>query len=181
MLKDYLKKKKRGRKGEGRAVVYRPINIPVDVLDDLRLCKDIYETVYAEEKDGNGYPIPIDITYGQLLTYWMDNLDKFDPEVSREFRECKEMRAKAPETFPVDPTEGDIWEMTYSFINRKGDEIEAILDKDGHFYANYQGLKVSVANMMLNDWDFINEAGIEIDAEQADKVAAKILRHRRGE
>lgn len=177
MLQDFLQKKSRGKKGEGRATKYRPINLPVEVLEDLRLMKDIYEVVYAEKKDQSGYPIPIEITYGQLLSYWMEQVELFDPAVSREFRDNKKRWAELPESCPVDPTEGDIWEMSYSFINRSGDEIEAVLGEDGHFYANYQGLKVSVANMMLNDWDFINEAGIEIDAEQADKVARKIMRH----
>ena len=78
-------KKPRGRKGEGRAVLFKPVNLPVDVLEDLRLFKNIYEIAHSEGKDQWGNPVPTKLSYGQVLTHWMENVESFDPEIAGEF------------------------------------------------------------------------------------------------
>ena len=173
-------KKPRGKKGEGRAIIFKPINLPKDVTENLRLLKNIYEVSLSEKKDESGYPIPIKLSYGQMLTHWIENLDKFDPDIAEEFRQAKRIRAGYPETYPVDPTEGEVWEMKYFFTNDDGDEVEATPDESGTFIAMMDGFKATADSMFLNDWTLINEAGIELSSEQAKAVAAKILSHRKG-
>ena len=82
-------KKPRGKKGEGRSTIFKPINLPTDVADDLKLLKNIYEVACSERKDQSGYPIPTKLSYGQILAHWMDNLESFDPEIAAKFREAK--------------------------------------------------------------------------------------------
>ena len=171
-------KKPRGKKGEGRSTIFKPINLPTDVADDLKLLKNIYEVACSERKDQSGYPIPTKLSYGQILAHWMDNLESFDPEIAAEFREAKKARDSFPKTYPVDPTEGEVWKMQYFFTNDDGDEVEAVPDVCGTFIAVMDGFKATADSMMLNDWTLINDAGIELDAEQAKAVTAKILAHR---
>ncbi len=172
-------KKKRGRKGEGRATVFKAVNLPVDVLDDLRLYKSIYEMEGAVEKDEFGSPVPLKLSYEQVLRRWMEKVSLFDPKVAAAFEEAKAVRAKQPAVFEVDPTEGDVWEMQYFFTNAEGDEIPALLDEaSGTFLAEVNGFKVTHANMELNDWQLINEAGDEISQEQARVIVRRIILHK---
>ena len=174
-------KKPRGKKGEGRSAIFKPVNLPVDVLADLKLLKNIYEVTLSKEKDKGGSPIPVKITYGQMLTHWMDNLKKIDPAVAKEFKRAKRLRATFPKDYAVDPTEGDVWEMQYFFTNDEGEELEATVDRStGTFICSMKGFKVTADNMLLNDWSLISEAGIELSGEQARAVAQKILAHNKG-
>ena len=75
---ELYEKKPRGKKGEGRSAIFKPVNLPVDVLADLKLLKSIYEVTLSKEKDKGGSPIPVKITYGQMLVHWMNNLKKID-------------------------------------------------------------------------------------------------------
>ena len=171
-------KKPRGRKGEGRAVLFKPVNLPVDVLEDLRLFKNIYEIAHSEGKDQWGNPVPSKLSYGQVLTHWMENVESFDPEIAGEFAKAKRARKAAPVTYPVNPTEGDVWEMEYFFTNDDGDEVKATPDACGTFIADMEGFKATADSMRLNGWSLINDAGIEISAEQAKAIASIILSHR---
>ena len=42
--------KKRGPKGEGRAVIYKPVQLPVELIEDLKLYKEAYGMLLAEEE-----------------------------------------------------------------------------------------------------------------------------------
>lgn len=70
--------KKRGTKGEGRAVIYKPVQLPVDLIEDLKLYKDAYGMLLAEEEDEWGNPIPVHVSYEQMFRRWMDNVKKMD-------------------------------------------------------------------------------------------------------
>ena len=170
-------KKPRGKKGEGRAAIFKPVNLPVDVAEDLKLLKSLYEIACAEEKDQWGNPVPLKLSYGQILTHWIDNLDQFYPSIAEEFAQAKKARASMPKTHLVDPTEGDVWAMKYFFTNIDGDELEAVPDKSGTFVAMMDGFKATTESMLLNEWTLINEAGIELTPEQARTVVGKILSH----
>ena len=171
-------KKPRGRKGEGRSVLFKPVNLPVEVAEDLKLYKSIYETVYPCGKDEWGNPIPARFSYAQILSHWMKQVASFDPEIARGFAEAKRQRAIASHS--VDPTEGDVWDMEYLFVNDHGDELEAIPDECGTFVADMNGFKATAESMMLNDWTLLNDAGVEINAAQAKAIASRILSHRKG-
>ena len=170
-------KKPRGRKGEGRAVLFKPVNLPVDVLEDLRLFKNIYEIARSESRDRWGNPIPAKLSYGQILAHWMEHIGTFDPDVAEEFAKAKRAREAAPVTYSVNPTEGNVWEMEYFFTNDDGDEVKATPDACGTFIADMDGFKATADSMMLNGWSLINDAGIEIDSEQAREIVAKIRAH----
>ena len=172
-------KKPRGKKGEGRATIFKPVNLPVDVAEDLKLLKNLYEVACAEQNDQWGNPVPLKLSYGQILSHWIDNLDQLDPSIAEEFAQAKKARASMPKTYPVDPTEGDVWDMKYFFTNEDGDEVEAIPDKSGTFIAMMDGFKATTESMLLNGWTLINEAGIEITPKQARTVVEKILSHLR--
>ena len=55
--------KKRGTKGEGRAVIYKPVQLPVELIEDLKLYKDAYGLLFAEDKDEWGNPITVHVSY----------------------------------------------------------------------------------------------------------------------
>lgn len=168
-------KKPRGKKGEGRATIYKPVNLPKETLEKLRLIKVLYEEHFSESKDEHGDPIPYKLSYGQILEHWIEHLDAIDPEIASEYQF---LRSQHPILFDVDPTEGEVWDQEYFFTNMEGDEYPAILDeKAGDFFADYKGLKVSVANMELNDFDMQNDAGLDISPEQAKIIAQRIIEH----
>lgn len=172
-------RKPRGKKGEGRATIYKPVNLPKETLEKLRLIKSLYEEHYSEKKDESGNPIPVKLSYGQILEHWFEHLDAIDPEIAESYQF---LLSKHPELHYVDPTEGEVWEQEYIFTNIDGDEYPAILDEDAkEFFADYKGIKVSVANMALNDFDFQNDAGIDISVEQAKIIAERIVEHNAAE
>ena len=169
--------KKRGKRGEGRTVIFKPLQLPEELIDDLKLYKSIYETEYATKRDEFGDLIPERIPFEQMLRHWMDNVKKFDPAIQKEFEATKKYRADHPtNTYPVDPSEGKIWEMSH-FFERDGEELEAIPDEECLFYAILGGKRMTMIDLMNEEWVLMNEAGIEIDPYQARKVSKKLLQH----
>lgn len=168
-------KKPRGKKGEGRSVVFKPVNLPVEVAENLKLYKSIYETAHSTGVDEWGNPIPARFSYAQILTHWMKQVASFDPEIAREFEEAK--RQRAIPFHSVDPTEGNVWDMEYLFVSDDGDEVKAVPDGCGTFIADMDGFKATAESMMLNGWTLQNDAGIEINAAQARVITSKILAH----
>ena len=121
--------KKRGPKGEGRAVIYKPVQLPVELIEDLKLYKEAYGMLLAEEEDEWGNPITVHVSYEQMFRRWMDNVKKFDKDVQKEVDEYRRIRAEHPgiQTFNVDPCEGDIWELQYT-AERNGEEYPLTVD-----------------------------------------------------
>lgn len=172
--------KKRGKRGEGRTVIFKPLQLPEELIDDLKLYKTIYELEYATKKDEYGDPIPERIPFEQMLRHWMDNVKKFDPAVQKEFEATKKYRAEhQTNSYHVDPSEGKIWEMSH-FFYRDGDELEAIPDEECLFYAILDGERKTMLELMNEEWVLMNEAAIEIDPYQARKVSQILLKHARG-
>ncbi len=102
--------KKRGPKGEGHAVIYKPVQLPVELIKDLKLNNEAYGILLAEEEDKYGYPIPVHVSYEQMFRRWMDNVKKFDNDVQKEVDEYRRIMSEHPgiQTFYVNPCEGDI-------------------------------------------------------------------------
>lgn len=96
-------------------MIYKPVQLPVDLIEDLKMYKDAYGMLLAEEEDEWGNPIPVHVSYEQMFRRWMDNVKKFGKDVQKEVDEYRRIRAErpAPVYHPVDPCEGDIWEMEY--------------------------------------------------------------------
>ena len=97
--------KKRGPKGEGRSVIYKPVQLPVDLIEELKLYKEAYGMLLAEESDEWGNPIPVHVSFAQMLRRWMENVKKFDKDIEREVEEYRRIRAEHPgiQTFYIDP------------------------------------------------------------------------------
>lgn len=97
-------------------MIYKPVQLPVDLIEDLKMYKDAYGMLFAEEEDEWGNPIPVHVSYEQLFRKWMDNVYRFDKEVQREVDAYRRIRESRPDPVlcPVDPCEGDIWEMEYT-------------------------------------------------------------------
>ena len=53
------------------------------------------------------------VSYEQMFRRWMNNVKKFDKAVQKEVDECRHIRElyPAPVHYPVDPCDGDIWEI----------------------------------------------------------------------
>lgn len=175
-----LVKKKRGEKGKGRATIFKPINLPEDVIEDLKLYRDIYGIKFSPNKDEWGNPIPVRISYEQVIRRWMDNVGRFDPEVQSEVQAVKEYRKNHPAvSHPVDPTEGDVWVLHY-FFERDGEQLEAIAGDMAPFYARLNGRNVGIKALLEDGWVFMNEVGIEISLDQAIAIRKKISEHQAG-
>lgn len=170
--------KKRGPKGEGRAVIYKPVQLPVELIEDLKMYKDAYGMLLAEEVDEWGNPIPVHVSYEQMFRRWIDNVKKFDKDVQKEVDEYRRIRAEHSCTpkYYVDPCEGDIWELEYT-AERNGEEYPLIVDKELAFYAIIDGVKKGAQDLINEEYEIMNDAGIALDIVQAYRVSDKILKH----
>lgn len=170
--------KKRGPKGEGRAVIYKPMQLPVDLIEDLKIYKDAYGMLFSEENDEYRNPIPVHVTVEQMLRRWMDNVKRFDKEIQKEVDEYRRIRTMQPmpNLYPVDPCKGDIWEMQYSAW-RNGIDYPLTVDKDLAFYAIIDGEKKGAEQLINEEYKIQNDAGVVIDLKNAFRVSTKILKH----
>ena len=170
--------KKRGPKGEGRATVYKPVQLPVDLIDELKLYKDFYGIAMATEKDEWGNPIPAHVSFEQMFRRWIDIVGRYDTGIRNEVEATKKYRLEhpSPETYDVDPVACDVWELRY-FVMRDGEEIDMEPDKDLIFSADVNGKKVGLEQFINEEWEFMNDAAIEINIEQAKRIRDKIFRH----
>ena len=74
MKKKKIYHRQKAKKGSGRTVKTRPIQVPVEVHDLFLL----YKIAYAKSlKSGTR------ITSEQVLRRWMDNIGRLDPEVKQ--------------------------------------------------------------------------------------------------
>lgn len=170
--------KKRGPKGEGRAVIFKPVQLPVDLIEELKLYKEAYGMLLAEEEDDWGNPIPVHVTFAQMLRRWMDNVKKFDKDIEKEVESYRSIRAERPSPvfYPVDPCDGDIWKMEYSAW-RNGFNYPLIVDKELAFYAVIDGEKNGAEQLINEEFEFQNDSGVVLDLKDAYRVSKKILKH----
>ena len=92
--------------------------------------------------------------------------------------EYRRIRAEHPgiQTFYVDPCEGDIWELQYT-AERNGEEYPLTVDKDLVFYAIIDGVKKGAQDLINEEYEIMNDAGIVLNIVQAYRVSDKILKH----
>ena len=170
--------KKRGPKGEGRATVYKPVQLPVDLIDELKLYKDMYGIALAEEEDEYGNPIPVHVSFEQMFRRWIEIVGRYDSDIRKDVEAAKKYRLEhpMPETFPVDPVDCDVWDLRY-LVERDGEEIYLQPDRDLIFSADVNGKKVGLEQFINEEWEFMNDAAIEINLEQAKAIRDKIFQH----
>ena len=125
-----------------------------------------------------GNPIPVHVTFEQMFRRWMDNVKKFDKDVQKEVDEYRRIKAERPgiQTFYVDPCEGDIREMEYTAW-RNSEEYPLTVDKKLGFYAVIDGEKKSAEQLINEEYDLMNDAGIVIEMKDVYRVSKKILKH----
>ena len=169
--------KKRGRKGEGRATVFKAIQLPVDIIDELKLYRDVYGALQSKTKDSNGNPIPEKVSFEQILRRWMDNVDYFDPEAHAMVNNILSERRRVafPPTYDVDPFKYPIGEFRYMFETDEG-EVECGF-MAGTFEctdaeSSYNGL--SLDEMYRKNFCLINDAGYEFSLEQAHELCRRL-------
>ena len=169
-------------------VSYGALRLPDTLLTELRLYRDIYSDVLSE-REGT----PVSVTFDQMLRRWMDNVGRFDAEMQRRYADCVRTRRTFLETTAekteltveqiernmaaVDPTEGEIWEIRH-FFERDGDELDAIPGDLAPFYAVKDGRNVGIKQLFAEGWILMNDAGVEIDYDQAAEVSRILKEHR---
>ena len=175
-----VKPQTRGPRGEGRTKIYKPLQLPEEVISDLKLYQCVYSEYLSEEKDEYGTPIPARLTMEQMLYRWMDNVKLFDKPVYNEFQAVKKYRKENPSAprYPVNPVEGPIWDMGY-LVDRDGEEYEMVPDEELYFSTVIDGEKMGVEQLINEEWTFMNDAGIEMTIEEAKAVSKKILKHQK--
>ena len=129
-----------------------------------------------------GNTIPVQVTWEQMLRRWMDNVGRFDKDVKEYVKTAREHLAVNPPApiFPVDPTAGDIWDMRYIF-EKDGEELDAIPGDLTPFYAVKEGRNVGMKQLFAEGWTLMNDAGIEIDYDQAAEVSRILKEHQKKE
>ena len=167
-MTDIFKIKKRGRKGEGRAVKFKALMLPEDIIEELKIYKDHYSMAESTQKDEYGNPLPARVSYEQMLRHWMDNIDAFDPEAYDAVQSMKEFRREHPvqQMYEVNP---------FDFpIEFNGDTFVCSED--------YQDFKGRTLDEMYNqNWPLICDGGHEFTLEQAHELCRRLQKmYRRG-
>lgn len=190
--KSLICQKNRGKKGEGRAVKFTPINIPIDVAEDLKLYRDIYSEIAGCK-----------ITLETVLRSWMEMANEQDPDIYKAFIDAKKSRQETQERLAAglgltaeqltenesafDPTAPEIepWNLRY-FFEKDGEEVEAhpylqvpffISRLYVPFYAILDNRNIGMKQMLAEGWTLMNDIGCEINIEQAQKICSIIKEH----
>ena len=163
---------------EKRNELYKALQLPVSVINELKMYQNAYDIQLSEEEDKYGNPIPARLMLAEMLTMWMENVELFDKDVYDDVQFTKRMREEHPPkpTYYVDPTGGEVWELRY-LAERDGEEIEMKPDRHLWFVGRLNGKKVGVEDLVNEEWTFMNEIGTEITLEEAKEISWKILGH----
>lgn len=181
-MTDIFKIKKRGRKGEGRTVKFKALMLPEDIIDELKFYKDHYSIAESTHKDESGNPIPVRVSFEQMLRHWMDNIDAFDPEAYEEVQSMKRYRDEHPviPLHEVDPFKYPIDQFTYYFETDDG-EIEAQFNGEtfvcSEDYLDFKGRTLD--DMYNQNWPLICDGGHEFSLEQAHELCRRMQRLQR--
>lgn len=196
MRANKLFKRQKAENGAGRTVKVKHLLLPEEVVEDLKVFKSCYELCLSTEKEKDGTPKIIRVTYEQMLRRWMDNIGRFDPDVVKMFNHIKEYQANeqgnmaaklglSPEEYQAnwdafDPSdvENKPWELRYRF-EKDGEEVEALPGVYTPFYAKINGRNVGMKDMLADEWTLRNENGDELDFEEAMKICVLIKEHQK--
>lgn len=185
-----VSKKPRGKKGQGRQVKFTPINLPVDLVNDLKLYRSVYSDSLPLDKDGN----PQKVSFESMLRRWMERVRDFDPDIQESFdwyrssqRDYEEKTATASELSveqlgenkeSPDMTESEVWDLKYYF-KKDGKQVVARFGDRAPFYAVIEDRNVGMKEMLNNDWVLVDETGVELDYAEASDINRKIREHLR--
>lgn len=191
-----LFKRQKAEKGSGRTVKIKHLLLPADVVEDLKTFQECYEFCYSPEKDKDGNPIPIRVTYEQMLRRWMDNIGRIDPDVAKMYVQTKKSRRETQERLAADlgltaeqltaneaafdptSTEYEPWKLRY-FFEKDSEKVEALPGVYTPFYAQINGHNVGMKDMLADGWTLQNEKGVELDFDEAVKICVLIKEHQK--
>lgn len=177
IMANIFKIKKRGRKGEGRAVKFKALMLPEEIIQELKLYKDHYCMVESTQDDEWGNPIPARVSFEQMLRHWMDNMDAIDPAAYEDVQSMMAHRAEhpSPETYDVDPFTYPIDKFKYQFETDDG-EVDAVFNGEtfvcSEDYLDYKGKTLD--EMYNQNWPLSNDAGYEFSLEQAHELCRRM-------
>jgi hypothetical protein len=77
----------------------------------------------------------------------------------------------------LNPTEGYVWERRY-FAVKDGEKIELQVGDKQPFFGKFNGKDVGLWKFLQEGYTFMNDAGLEINEDQAGIIANKIKEHR---
>ena len=93
------------------------------------------------------------------------------------YKRLKETRQGVSKAHDVEPTVGKVWEMLYVF-ERDGEQIPAILGDMSPFYMTLDG---DMDACLADGWTLMNDAGIELEPDQAWRINRIIKDHHPGQ
>ena len=229
---------------------YGKLQLPMEVLQELKIIKLAYELAWADKVDWDSmtdeelenFSLPR-VTYGDLMVRLMTGIKRNDPEVVEHIEEARavagerekwRLRRKAlrkyaddnkesldkvikeeskgkmvlqddedPDNetqfetppaekallYPVDPTEGDIWEMEYFFTDENGEKYDAFPEEHKSedpneesrydFWTIWNHMNMSYQEMIDFGYRLMNDAGVEITPEDMPKVCKILVEHRK--
>lgn len=183
-MTDIFKIKKRGRKGEGRAVKFKALMLPEDIIDELKLYKDFYCMAESIQDDEWGNPIPARVSFEQMFRHWMDNMDAIDPAAYDNVQSTLKYRSEhpSPESYDVDPFQYPVEQFKYYFETDDG-EVEAVFNGETFVcskdYLDYGDRTLD--DMYNQNWPLGNDAGYEFSLEQAHELCRRLQKmYRKG-
>jgi hypothetical protein len=153
-------KPQRRAHGEGQAK-FCTVNLKEEIAVEFKLLVKAYSEVYGK------------MTPTQVIKRLMDaGVKRCDPDVHAVFSRLKEAGTPEP-VLESDPTKGNVWERRY-FAVKDGDKIELQVGDKQPFYGKFNGKDVGLWKFIQEGYSFINDAGLEINEEQAKIISAQI-------
>ena len=158
----------RRKHGEGTGK-FATIGLKEDIAQEFKFLVKAYSDIYGQK-----------MTPTQVIKRLMDaGVKRCDPDVYAAFLRQRDEGTPKPVveiTYPVDPTEGEVWNMRY-FFEKDGEEIEAKLNSKGDSFSAKIGNRFySLDELLRKGWKFMNDGRVEISEEEAKVIALTIFK-----
>ena len=151
----------RRKHGEG-VDKFATVGLKQEIAQEFKFLVKAYSEVYGQK-----------MTPTQIIKRLMDaGVKRCDPDVYAVFSRLKEAGTPEP-VLESDPTQGDVWERRY-FAVKDGDKVELQVGDKQPFYGKFNGKDVGLWKFIQEGYTFMNDAGIEINEDQAKIIAQTI-------
>ena len=151
----------RRKHGEG-VDKFATVGLKQEIAQEFKFLVKAYSEVYGQK-----------MTPTQVIKRLMDaGVKRCDPDVHAVFSRLKEAGTHEP-VLESDPTKGDVWERRY-FAVKDGDKVELQVGDKQPFYGKFNGKDVGLWKFIQEGYTFMNDAGIEINEDQAKIISIKI-------
>ena len=151
----------RRKHGEG-VDKFATVGLKKEVAQEFMFLVKAYSEVFGQK-----------MTPTQVIKRLMDaGVKRCDPDVHAVFSRLKEAGTPEP-VLESDPTKGDVWERRY-FAVKDGDKIELLVGDKQPFYGKFNGKDVGLWKFLQEGYTFMNDAGLEINEEQAKIISGQI-------